>query len=746
MAIIAALAAVGTAALGVTAIRSPSSFKKNTLVTSLTTGDNSNGQSIDLVPKSLHSRAQVAASTASQVLAQVDHQYQQWIQTYLDPLFGDTRYQQLQEVTKDSGGLAISKLEITLNRNLALSSILTALAATTAWLAPVLAFPLCLPLALYLSWMFFQQTYYSLVVERRIKFNLLASVNLIALWIGGYFITGGLALILFVLGYKLTAITQDRSHKNLVNIFGTQPNSVWALVDGVEVEIPFEQIEAGDILIVGAGQMVPADGTILKGDATIDQHRLTGESQPVERSQGDPVMAATVVLAGRIQVQVEKAGQESLAAQIGEILNNTAGYQLSIDSKAQQLADQGVLPTLSVAALAYLFASPAGAIAITNASFGINARITGPLAMLNYLNIIAQRGILVKDGRSLELLHNIDTVVFDKTGTLTLEQPTVEQLHLFGDLSAPTLLAYAAAIEDRQSHPIARAIVAAAQEQDLALPPIDETRYEMGYGIQAQIDGHLIRIGSDRFMTMEEISLPAAVQGLQSQAHTKGHSLVMVAMDEELAGVIELKPTIRPEAKKVVADLHQRNVEIYIISGDQEEPTRTLAQELGIDHYFANTLPEDKAKLVEQLQNEERAVCFVGDGINDSIALKKANVSISLSGATTIATDTAQMVLMDSSLEHLPVLFDIGHEFNRNLQANLAMAVIPGLIICGGVFLVNLGVAASIMIYNLGLLAGVGIAMKPLVDHQKQKTGPETETEIGAECRHATTAVQPELR
>jgi Cu2+-exporting ATPase len=524
------------------------------------------------------------------------------------------------------------------------------------------------------------------------------------------------------LSEKLVIITQDRSHRKMVNIFGQQPRTVWAVIDGVEIEIPFDQVEVGTILVIGAGQMIPVDGVISEGYASIDQHRLTGEAQPAEKRVGDRVLAATVVLAGKLYIRVEKAGKATAAAQIGEILNNTAGYQMAIESKAIQVANASLAPTLAVAGLAWLVQSFEGAVAITNAAFGFNVKLTGPIAMLNYLNIAAHKGILVKDGRSLELLHEIDTVIFDKTGTLTLEQPQVAQIYLFNGTSEPTLLAYAAAVEDRQTHPIARAIVSAAKAKGLALPAINDARYEVGYGIKAWIDGHLLRVGSDRFMALEQILLPPEVATLQAVAHGQGHSLVMVALDDELAGIIELEPTIRPEAGAIIADLHQRGKQVYIISGDQAEPTRNLAARLGIDDYFANTLPEAKAGHVERLQAAGRKVCFVGDGINDSIALKKAQVSISLRGATSVATDTAQIVLMDTTLNQLPMLFDLAGQFDTNMKSGFAAAMIPGFLIIGGVFLAHMGIIGSMMLYNASLAAGVGVAMLPLYQHRKVTT------------------------
>lgn len=259
------------------------------------------------------------------------------------------------------------------------------------------------------------------------------------------------------------------------------------------------------------------------------------------------------------------------------------------------MADRSVAPTLAVAGLAWVVIGLPSAVAITTTMFGLNLIFCGPLALRNYLSVAARRGILVKDGRSLELLTEVDAVVFDKTGTLTLDQPTVAAVHSFSDVSSLELLRYAAAVEHRQSHPIARAILAYAQERRIVLPEIDEARFEMGYGLRAEIENRLIHVGSDLYMALERIALPPSVEALQTACHEQGDALVIVARDGRLAGAIELKPTIRSEAKAVIDELRRHRLDFCIISGDQEGPTRVLAQALGISRYFANTLPEKKA-------------------------------------------------------------------------------------------------------------------------------------------------------
>jgi len=314
------------------------------------------------------------------------------------------------------------------------------------------------------------------------------------------------------------------------------------------------------------------------------------------------------------------------------------------------------------------FVGLTGTAALFCSNFLINMRILSPLGMLNFLHRASREGALIKDGRSLQTLAQADTVVFDKTGTLTLEQPRVRNIHTFGGTDEDRVLSLAATAEYRQTHPIALAILEEAGARGLNAAEIDEANYKIGYGITVKTGGHEVRVGSQRFMETEETDLPDTFADMSEQSHEQGCSLVCVAADDRLIGAIEMEPAIRPEAEEVIRKLRRHRMTFYIISGDHETPTRKMAEKLGIDHYFAQVLPGDKAELVGKLQEQGRKVCFVGDGINDSIALKKADVSVSMLGASTIATDSAQIVLMDRTLRKLPDLFDISRGFQENMK------------------------------------------------------------------------------
>ncbi|MBF0280708.1 MAG: heavy metal translocating P-type ATPase [SAR324 cluster bacterium] len=651
-------------------------------------------------------------------VSKVDEKYQTFISHKIDPLFGSIHHQQMETVSLNQE--TVDEEEKILNRQIALSAITVGTTLFGAWFLPPLLL-LSVASASYLVMIpVYKEIYTSIVEERRVKTDFIVGLYLTGMLATGYYVLFSVQSLLFFASNKLIYRTEDRSRKDLVSVFGLQPRFVWRLVGEVEIETPFEELQSGDMIVVNAGEMIPADGTITKGFCSIDQHILTGEAQPVEKETGDLIFASTLVLTGRITVKVEKAGSETAAAHIGDILNRMADYRVSMESKGIELSDKTALPLLLTSGMALPVIGKVGATSILGSGFGFNMRIIAPISMLNFLNLASRNGILVKDGRALERLQEVDTFVFDKTGTLTLEQPHVAKVHLNNSLSENELLTYAAAAEYRQTHPIAKAILMEADQRKLQLPQIDEAHYEVGYGIKVGIDKQLVRVGSDRFMAMEGIELSPEMKELNTLCQEQGHSLVMVALDDELAGIIELHSTIRPEAKTMIQQLQQRNLSVSIISGDQEEPTRELARELGIDHYFANILPENKAGLIEQLQQKGHSVCFVGDGINDAIALKQANVSISLLGASTVAVDTAQIVLMDQSLKQLNYLLDLTKEFDGTIRTGFITTLIPGLICIGGVFFLHFGIIASEILFQLGLFSGLGVAMKPLLKDKKK--------------------------
>lgn len=589
-----------------------------------------------------------------------------------------------------------------------------ALAATSQFLLPALA-PLSGALFLYSVIPSFKNAYSVVVKEKRLGVDVLDAIVVLACLATNKVLAGTVLGFTLGLARKLVQRTEDNSKKMLLNVFGKQPRFVWLELDGVEVEVPLERLKVGDVIVVHTGETVAVDGDVIEGMAMVDQHTLTGESAPVEKVKGDKVLASTTLIAGKVRVAVTSAGTDTTSAKLARILNDTAGYTLRSQSKGEELADRAVVPTLVLGALGLATTGANTAAAVVNCDLGTGIRMAAPIAMLSSLTLSAEHGILVKDGRALELLRDVDTFLFDKTGTLTRERPEVGRVLSYAGFAEAQILRWAAAAEHRFSHPIAKAILDKAHTLGLELPSIDDSKYHVGYGITVGVDGRTVRVGSARFMKHEGIGLSDEVLREMHLVQEDGGSVVFVAVDDVLGGAIELLVAERPEAAAVIAGLRARGAKhLAIISGDNQQPTRKLAERLGVDRHFAEVLPQDKAKYVELLQKEGRTVCFIGDGVNDSIALKKANVSISLRGASSIATDTAQVVFMEDSLLKLLELHDVSRALHRNINTSWALILVPNLLCIAGAFVAGFGVMHSMVFNQIGGMLALGNGLLPL--------------------------------
>jgi heavy metal translocating P-type ATPase len=649
-------------------------------------------------------------------LSRLDDRYQLLVQTQLDPLLvSELREEQMREISP-TGLRKLNDQERANNRRLALGVsglVLLGLKSLTRWpLTPVV-----LIVGLYNGWPWLRESWRIAVDERRLSLMHLLVLYLASLWLGGHYLIGMVGILLSSLGHKVEWLTQTVTRHSITHLLGELPTRVWVLRGGEECSIPFEELLLGDILVLTAGHLVPVDGMVVEGAAIVDQHRLTGESQPVDKGVGDQVLAATLVLGGKVGVRVEKTGAETAAARIGKVLNQT------VEQQEIRLADQFKSvekyrwPTLAGGCLGLVLRGPQTGLTMLGANFMTSQIPLRLLTLLNGLGTGAERGVLIKDGRALERLPTIDTIVFDKTGTLTLDQQQVTRVYGISPFGEVQVLAFAAATEQRQSHPIALAIRAEAIHRGVVLPTMEDAVLELGLGLKARIEGQSVRLGSQRFLAKEGLELPPELVEFQTTSHTKGNGMVFLAVDDTVAGAIEMAAVPRPEALATVAWLKQKGLSTYIISGDQEAPTATLAAEMGIDGWFANTLPEEKADLIQTLREQEKRVCFIGDGINDAIALRKAEVSISLRGATTVATDSAQVVLMEDDLSQLRVLWELALGFENSLSSNARQAARTSLLAGIGVLLLPLGLGylSVEMLWGLQIVAGIRIAQQPLL-------------------------------
>jgi len=559
-----------------------------------------------------------------------------------------------------------------------------------------------------------QQTWYSWFKERKIGHDMLISILLIMALLTGQYLALTIGIFLYHVAGKILTKTKNDSKNMLTQLFKQKPRNVWILKNQVEIEVPLETINVNDIIAVNTGEIVPIDGVIIEGMAMIDQHTLTGEFQPAEKGIGDNVFASTHIITGRILVKVEQTGKETTIAKIGDILQHTADFKNQLQLKGEKWADKVAMPILGMTAFAFPILGPIATTALINSSFGNRIRLLAPLGTLNHLNLAYQKGILIKDGRVLETLNQVDTLLFDKTGTLTNEQPEIGSIIVCDD-NEHDILRYAAIAEGKLTHPIANAIVKKAKEFNLSLPNVDDSNYQIGYGITVFIENKTIKVGSLRFMALTEMVVPEIMEKAIAHSHSNGHTLVIVAINNEIKGAIEIRPQLRSEVKQIITNLRQIGIKhLAIVSGDHKQATRKLSEELDMDDYFFDVLPQDKAKIIKQLQKEGKKVGFIGDGINDVLAMKTANVSISIHGATSIATDVAQIVFMDGSLSQLCELFELSKSLDTNLQNTLRIIIIPTALDIGGAFFLGFNMMTTVIINNVGLILGLGNVMLPL--------------------------------
>jgi heavy metal translocating P-type ATPase len=543
----------------------------------------------------------------------------------------------------------------------------------------------------------------ALLKERRLKVDVLdATVVTLALTYN-YVLAAAFMVWVVDAADVMLARATHHSRELLTEVFGRQVRFAWLLVDGEEVKTDVVDLEPGDQVVVKAGEPIPVDGVVVAGDAMVDQQALTGEFDPAERSAGEPVFALTSVLAGRLVIEARQTGSETRAAQVVRIIEDAVEHKVRLQSLSEVFADAMVVPTLALGAVGRVFVGPGAMLAIINADFGTGIRIAGPLALFSSLSVAARNGVVVKNGGVLESLHTIDAMIFDKTGTLTEETPVVERvLSLDPAIDEDQLLSWVACAERRFAHPIARAIAGRALERGLDIPTVAEGDFHVGFGIEVRLGDAHLQVGSRRYMEREGVPIPAAVGRRVKGGLAGGGSIVYAAVDGKLTGLIELRASARPEAARIIDHLRERGIErIYLISGDNEAATRALAEKLGIDDYFAEVLPEHKARYVDELRSQGLKVGMVGDGINDSAALARADYSFSLRGAADVATDVADVVFMHGDLSRFELLFEISEGLQENVQRSFLLTLVPNSICIVGALAGVFGLGVSLVLNNV---------------------------------------------
>lgn len=486
----------------------------------------------------------------------------------------------------------------------------------------------------------------------------------------------------------LTARGSERASLDLLDSLGK-----YALVerDGQEVQILVKDLVVGDHVIVYPGDQIPVDGYIMRGTGVVDQCKLTGESVPITRNEGDEVFASTLLVDGNLCILVERTGNNTRAGVIVSLMQSAPVHDTRVENYAAMVANQMVLPTLLIGiGVGVLSADLNRAIALLTLDIGTGIRVSVPTTILSALTYAARNGVFIRSGRAIEILARIDTIVFDKTGTLTQGHAGVTGIKLTdAGVGQMEVLTLAASAEQGLTHPVAEAIVHHAKDTGVTFYECETWDYRVGLGVAATIKGMQILVGSPRLMQQENISLDYLEQHYPD-IKSSSNSVVYVAGDGQLLGVILYSDPPRPESKGVLRELGDSGITSYMLSGDVTRVARAIASELDMDpnNIYAEAFPERKVEVVKSLHDSGKTVAFCGDGINDSAALAYADVSISFAGATDIARETADVVLMEDDLRGLVHAIKIAKQAMEIITQNTVLVAVPnvGALISGVLF------------------------------------------------------------
>ena len=518
-----------------------------------------------------------------------------------------------------------------------------------------------------------------------------------------YFESAGMILTLVTVGKFLEERSRGKTTSAISALLALSPDSAVVKRDGKEVTVGVEEIAVGDTVIVRQGGKIAVDGTVIAGHAAVDESALTGESLPVEKEIGDTVASATICSSGYLEVRATRVGSDTTLQQIVHLMEEAASSKAPISRLADRISGifgPAVITIAVISALLWYFVGHMSlhfclsiGIAVLVISCPCALGLATPVAIMVGTGKAAEQGILIKSAESLELLHKVDTVVLDKTGTVTEGKPRMTDLLALGDTTEEELLCIAASVEQPSEHPLSHAIKAAAQERGIPLCPVTEFAAVRG-GVAAILEGKVIRAGNAALMERCKIDI-APLAGHVRALAASGKTPLFFAEDSELLGVIAVADVVKADSAAAIAQLRAMGKSVVLLTGDNQQTADAIAAQVGIDRVIAQVLPADKASQVEQLRQEGHTVAMVGDGINDAPALATADVGLAIGAGTDIAIESADVVLMKSTLQDIPAAIALSAAVIRNIRQNLFWAFFYNSI--------GIPVAAGVLYGALGL-------------------------------------------
>ncbi len=578
---------------------------------------------------------------------------------------------------------------------------------------------------------FFSRVIDTIVNERQLDADILD-----ALWISintlkGDFVAPALMLSLIESGKALRDTTARAAERQALDLLNGLDQYTWVEQDGQERRLPLTKVCIGDRVIVYPGDMIPVSGRVLRGTALIDEHILTGESMLVCRCEGQVVHASTLVIQGKLCVLVKRTGHNTRVGVAVQLMKAAPVYDTRVENYASKVANIAIVPTMCLSATIFALTSDTTrALAPLQLDFSNGIGIALPTTILAALTYAARNGVYIRSGRALEVLARTDTVIFDKTGTLTQGSTAVVAIQTADERTEPSeVLTLAASAEQGNTHPVASAIIRYAKENGVQAQKCETGDYRIGMGIAAQINRQKILVGSNRLMQQEGVDLEP-LHRRYPDITSGSNSLVYVAKDGELLGVILYTDPVRPEVPSVIATLWGQGIDIYILTGDNQRVTDDVACKLGLNlsNTYAEVLPKQKIEIICGLRSNGRTVVFVGEGINDAAALAYADVSVSFAGGCDLARETADVILLDDDLRSLTHAIDIAKQAMEIAYTNAAIAVIPniGVVLAGIVF--ALDPILEVIISNAAAIIAELYSFRPLfLDVRKE---PDTDVSV----------------
>ena len=523
--------------------------------------------------------------------------------------------------------------------------------------------------------------------------------------------------LLLGLGDTLAYWTRRHSMESLTESLALNVDNVWKLQDdGTEISVPLSQISEGDLVVVRDGGAIPVDGVVEDGIAMVNQSSMTGEPLAVQRSKGSSVFASTVVEEGRIVIRVSSVGDKTRIRQVVSFIEESEQLKASIQGKTERLADMAVPFTFALAGIVFLITrNLRRAASVLLVDYSCALKLATPLAVLSSMREGAAHGVVIKGGRYLEALNEADTLVFDKTGTLTNATPQVVDVIAAEGRDPREVLKVMACLEEHFPHPVARSVVRKAQQENIRHEEEhDEVEYIVAHGIASRVRGERVVIGSHHFVFEDEkCVIPAAEQQKFDDLEPE-HSHLYLAACGQLVGVICIADPLRPEARHVLRQLRAIGVtNTVMMTGDSDRTAAAIARQVGIDQYFSEVLPEDKAEYVQKAKAEGHTVVMIGDGINDSPALSAADVGIAINSGAAIAREIADITIKADSLEELVQLKSIANAMQRRVASNyrFVLSFNSALIILGALGILQ--PATSAMLHNLST---IGISLRSMTN------------------------------